>query len=284
MMDKVAIVGAGQMGRGIAQVVLEAGHQVLLIDIQQSSLDQAELDIPHYIAKSVGKGLISAELAQLTQGRLTTTTDYADLSSADLIIETVDENLSLKKEVFAKISAHKNPKTIIASNTSSLSLTKLASFSDTPENVIGLHFMNPAPLMPLIEIIRGLQTSEETFTETCAWVKSFGKTMVVSLDRPGFIINRLLFPMINEAIFLLQERVASVEEIDKAIRLGIHHRMGPFQIADLVGLDVCLAIMKTLHRELGEDKYRPCPLLQEYVDAGWLGRKTNRGFYDYTSS
>lgn len=284
MKNNIAIIGAGQMGRGIAQVALVANCRVLLIDIHKSSLEKAQQDIPHNIQKTVEKGFISAELSQSIQDRLTTAVDYSGLSSADLIIETVDENITIKKEVFSNIATHKKPETIIASNTSSLSLTKLASFTPTPEKVIGLHFMNPVPLMPLVEIIRGFRTTEETFNEAATWVKSLGKTIVVSKDSPGFILNRLLFLMINEAIFLFQEGVASVEEIDKTMCLGAHHRMGPFQVADLVGLDICLTIMDTLHHEFGDDKYRPCPLLKRYVDAGWLGRKAQRGFYLYSSS
>lgn len=254
----IAIIGAGQMGRGIARVALEAGCSIILIDSQQQQLDKAK-----------------------THEKLSCTTDLSRVSPSDLIIEAVGENLSLKEEIFTTLSRYKKPSTILASNTSSLSITKLASFTASPAQVIGIHFMNPAHVIPLVEVIRGAQTDELTFTQTCAWVKQLGKTVVVSQDHPGFIVNRLLIPMINEAIFLLQDSVAVAEDIDMAMRLINGSPMGPLQVADLIGLDTCLAIMQVLQDELGAEKYRPAPLLERYVAAGWLGRKTGRGFYTY---
>jgi 3-hydroxybutyryl-CoA dehydrogenase len=257
------------MGCGIAQVALQAGYRVILIDSQPQQLDKAQAVIHQRAADK--------------EQQLSCTTELARVATADLIIETVSEDLAVKREIFSGLSQHKKAKAILASNTSSLSITKLASFTAHPQQVIGIHFMNPAPVIPLVEIIRGLQTDEATFTQSCQWVKQLGKTIVVSQDQPGFIVNRLLIPMINEAIFLLHEGVALPQEIDTAMREVTGNSMGPLQIADLIGLDTCLGIMQVLQKELGADKYRPCPLLQQYVDAGWLGRKIGRGFYTYTN-
>lgn len=253
----IAIVGAGQMGRGIARAALQAGFPVVLVDSQQQQLDKAK-----------------------AHEKLVCTTDLSQVNTVDLIIEAVGEDLTLKQEIFTALSRSKKPSAMLASNTSSLSITKLASFTTTPEQVIGIHFMNPAHVIPLVEIIRGSQTDELTFAQSCTWVKQLGKTIVISPDQPGFIVNRLLIPMINEAIFLLQEGVIA-EDIDTAMRLVNGNPMGPLQIADLIGLDTCLAIMQVLQNELGAEKYRPCPLLERYVNEGRLGHKTGRGFYTY---
>lgn len=277
-MDKVVVLGAGQMGSGIAHVAAVAGYQVTMVDINQDQLDKACQDIERNLDRQVIKGIVTIDQKDQTLKRLSVSTTIPD---ADLLIEAVSEDLSLKKKLLAQACQVLSPKAIIASNTSSISLTQLAASTNRPDRVIGIHFMNPVPVMKLVEVIRSLTTSDETFHQAQDFINRLGKTMVVSQDIPGFIVNRILMPMINEAIFTLYEGIATAEDIDVAMKLGTNHPMGPLALADLIGLDTCLSIMRVLHDGLGDSKYRPCPLLVNYVAAGWLGRKTGRGFYLY---
>ncbi|MGB9662234.1 MAG: 3-hydroxybutyryl-CoA dehydrogenase [Moorellaceae bacterium] len=280
-MHTVMVLGAGTMGAGIAQVFAQAGYQVFLRDIEPHLVEKGLISIDNNLARLVEKGKLSDAQKQEVLERVKGIVELDKAKNVDLVIEAVVENMEVKKKVFEELDALLPPYTIFASNTSGLSITALAAATKRPEKVIGMHFFNPAPVMQLVEVIRGIATSEETYQVICDLVKKLGKAPVTVNEAPGFVVNRLLIPMINEAVYLLMEGVATASEIDTAMKLGANHPMGPLALADLIGLDVCLAIMETLHKEFGEDKYRPCPLLKKMVRAGYLGRKTRRGFYQY---
>jgi 3-hydroxybutyryl-CoA dehydrogenase len=277
----VGIVGAGQMGNGIAHVFALAGYDVLLSDISQASLDKAIATVDRNIERQVSRGKVSAEDKAMAMGRIKTTLALADLGRSDLIIEAATERETVKQAIFEDLLPHLKPSTILTSNTSSISITRLASRTDRPEKFMGFHFMNPVPVMQLVELIRGIATDQETWETLHEVVRKLGKTAASAEDFPAFIVNRILMPMINEAVYTLYEGVGSVKSIDESLKLGANHPMGPLELADFIGLDTCLAIMNVLHDGLADTKYRPCPLLTKYVEAGWLGRKTQRGFYDY---
>ena len=279
----VGIVGAGQMGAGIAQVFAEAGYQVTLNDIGQEQLDRAMETIASSYGRHVEKGQMTAPERDAALARIAPTLELTGLGPLDLIVESATEDEAVKHKIFAALAPHLGEHTILTSNTSSISITRLASATDRPERFMGFHFMNPVPVIELVELIRGIATNDETFRTMKEVVAKLGKTATNSEDFPAFIVNRILLPMINEAIYTLYEGVGSVQGIDTAMKLGTRHPMGPLELADFIGLDVCLAIMNMLHEGLADTKYRPCPLLVKYVEAGWLGRKTNRGFYDYRS-
>ena len=280
---KVGVIGAGQMGNGIAQVCALAGLDVLMNDVSQDRLNAGLATVDGAMARDVAKGLLSEADRKAAMARITTTVSFEDLVDCDLVMEAASENEEVKRKIFTRLSPYLKSDALIATNTSSISITRLASVTDRPERFIGIHFMNPVPRMQLVELIRGIATEDETFESAKTFVARLGKTTTVSEDFPAFIVNRILLPMINEAIYTLYEGVGSVEAIDTAMRLGANHPMGPLQLADFIGLDTCLAIMQALHEGLADSKYRPCPLLVKYVEAGWLGRKTRRGFYDYRS-
>lgn len=278
---KVAVVGGGTMGNGIAHVFAQGGHEVALIDLDEARLAAARRTIGANLERQAKKGVVTTAEAEATLARIETATSLEAASSAQLAVEAVSEDLGLKARIFAELDRVAPPEAILASNTSSISITALAGTTRRPEQVIGMHFMNPVPVMKLVEVIRGLQTSDQTTTTITALAERLGKTPVEANDFPGFVSNRVLMPMINEAVFCLMEGVAEAEAIDTVMKLGMNHPMGPLTLADLIGLDTCLAIMEVLQRDLGDDKYRPCPLLRNYVAAGWLGRKSGRGFYSY---
>ncbi len=279
--ERVGIVGAGQMGNGIAHVFALAGYDVLMTDISQDALTSAIALIDRNLDRQVSRDLITPDAKADAAARIGTTTTLTDLGQTDLIIEAATERETIKTAIFEDLVPHLKPNTILTSNTSSISITRLASRTDRPEKFMGFHFMNPVPIMQLVELIRGIATDEETFKACHAVVERLGKTSATAEDFPAFIVNRILMPMINEAIYTLYEGVGSVQSIDTSLKLGANHPMGPLELADFIGLDTCLAIMNVLHDGLADTKYRPCPLLTKYVEAGWLGRKSQRGFYDY---
>ena len=279
--ERVGIVGAGQMGNGIAHVFALAGYEVLLNDINADALDAAVALIDRNLERQVGTGQVEAAAKADAMARIGTTQRLIDLGQTDLVIEAATERETIKQAIFEDLVPHLKPDTILTSNTSSISITRLASRTDRPEKFMGFHFMNPVPIMQLVELIRGIATDEPTFKACQEVVAKLGKTSTASEDFPAFIVNRILMPMINEAIYTLYEGVGSVQSIDTSLKLGANHPMGPLELADFIGLDTCLAIMNVLHDGLADTKYRPCPLLTKYVEAGWLGRKTQRGFYDY---
>ena len=278
---RVGVIGAGQMGNGIAQVFASKGVHVVMIDINDEALKKGMGTIQKSLSKLVEKGKLEAPMMGAALNLITPTTDYGVLKDRQLIIEAATENLDLKRKIFEQIVANAADEAILATNTSSISITTLAAGTKNPAKFIGMHFMNPVPLMQLVEVIRGLDTDEETYNTIMELAQTLGKTPVACNDFPGFVSNRILLPMINEAVYALMEGVADAQSIDQIIKLGMNHPMGPLSLADLIGLDTCLAIMEVLHNGLGDSKYRPAPLLRRYVDAGWLGKKTGRGFYKY---
>ena len=277
----VGVVGAGQMGSGIAHVFALAGFDILMTDISADGLAKAIAMIDRNIERQVSRGKVTAEAKTKALAHIKTTMTLADLGQCDLIIEAATERETVKQAIFEDLQPHLKPGTILTSNTSSISITRLASRTDRPEKFMGFHFMNPVPVMQLVELIRGIATDKDTFDSCLAVVERLGKTASSSEDFPAFIVNRILMPMINEAVYTLYEGVGSVKSIDESMKLGANHPMGPLELADFIGLDTCLSIMNVLHEGLADTKYRPCPLLTKYVEAGWLGRKSQRGFYDY---
>jgi 3-hydroxybutyryl-CoA dehydrogenase len=277
----VGIVGAGQMGNGIAQVVSLAGYDVALNDVSQEKVETALATINGHLARLISRGKLTESEREQALGRIRYAASLEDFAETDLVIEAATEDEDVKRKIFQSLCPFLKPEAMLATNTSSISITRLAASTDRPERFIGMHFMNPVPLMDLVEMIRGIATEESTFAVAREFVASLGKTVAVSEDFPAFMVNRVLLPMINEAIYTLYEGVGTVEAIDTALRLGANHPMGPLQLADFIGLDTCLSVMQVLYEGLADSKYRPCPLLVKYVEAGWLGQKTQRGFYDY---
>jgi len=280
---KIGVIGAGQMGKGIAHVCALAGYDVALNDISQDRIDAGLADVAAQMRRAVERGQLDAAAVEPALARISAAPKIADFADCDIVIEAATEVEDVKRQILTKLAEVVKPDAIISSNTSSISITRLASVTGRPERFIGIHFMNPVPRMQLVELIRGIATDDVTFDETKAFVAKLGKTISVSEDFPAFIVNRILLPMINEAIYTLYEGVGSVDAIDTAMKLGANHPMGPLQLADFIGLDTCLSVMQVLHEGLADSKYRPCPLLVKYVEAGWLGKKTQRGFYDYRS-
>ncbi|MFC6488215.1 3-hydroxybutyryl-CoA dehydrogenase [Nitratireductor sp. GCM10026969] len=279
--ETVGIVGAGQMGSGIAHVAALAGYHVKLYDISSERIEAGIATISGNMARQVSSGKLEDRTRQQALGKITPAKVLEDLADADLVIEAATEDETIKRKIFAQLCPILNPEALLATNTSSISITRLASQTDRAERFIGIHFMNPVPVMKLVELVRGIATEDVTFETARGFVESLDKTITVAEDFPAFIVNRILLPMINEAIYTLYEGVGSVEAIDTAMKLGANHPMGPLQLADFIGLDTCLSIMQVLYEGLADSKYRPCPLLVKYVEAGWLGRKSGRGFYDY---
>jgi 3-hydroxybutyryl-CoA dehydrogenase len=278
---KVGVIGCGQMGNGIAHVVALAGHDVVMNDISNEKIEAGLATITGNLARQVLKGVIDDPARQAALARISGGIDQDILADCDLVVEAATENEDVKKKIYGGVCKVLKPGAILATNTSSISITRLASATDRPERFIGIHFMNPVPVMQLVEVIRGIATDDETYQSSKTFVTALGKTVTLSEDFPAFIVNRILLPMINEAVYTLYEGVGTVDAIDTAMRLGANHPMGPLQLADFIGLDTCLSVMQVLHEGLSDSKYRPCPLLVKYVEAGWLGRKTKRGFYDY---
>ena len=281
MNEQIAVVGAGQMGSGIAHVAALSGFPVTMIDVAETALEKGRTTIAGNMERQVKKGAIDAAARDAAMSRITTATALDASAGAAVVIEAATEREDLKYRIFADLDRFATPGSILATNTSSISITSIAARTKRPDAVIGMHFMNPVPVMQLVEVIRGLATSDETTSRVLALAKAMGKTPVEVNDAPGFVANRVLMPMINEAVYCLMEGVGTAEAIDTVMKLGMNHPMGPLALADLIGLDTCLAIMEVLHAGIGDDKYRPCPLLRKYVDAGWLGRKAGRGFYTY---
>jgi 3-hydroxybutyryl-CoA dehydrogenase len=280
-LHRIGIIGAGQMGGGIAHVCSLAGIDVVVTDINEEALQRGREAIEHNLSRQIARGTIREEDKNAALARIQMGLDYALFADCEMVIEAATEKEEIKREIFKKLTPHLKPDALIATNTSSISITRLASATDRPGKFIGMHFMNPVPAMSLVELIRGIATDEETFAATRELAVRLGKTPVAAEDFPAFIVNRILLPMINEAVYTLYEGVGSVEAIDTAMKLGANHPMGPLELADFIGLDTCLSVMQVLYEGLADSKYRPCPLLVKYVEAGWLGRKASRGFYDY---
>ena len=281
VIKKIGVIGAGQMGSGIAHVIALGRYDVVINDIRKEAVDKASATIEKNMGRQVAKGLVKEADMKSALTRIAFAPSIESLSDCDMVIEAATEDEAIKRKIFQGLCPILKPSALLATNTSSISITRLASTTDRPEHFIGMHFMNPVPLMELVELIRGIATEDDVFAVARTFVESLGKVTAVSEDFPAFIVNRILLPMINEAVYTLYEGVGTVEGIDKAMRLGAHHPMGPLELADFIGLDTCLSVMQVLYEGLSDSKYRPCPLLVKYVEAGWLGRKTNRGFYDY---
>ncbi|KAB2937569.1 MAG: 3-hydroxybutyryl-CoA dehydrogenase [Hyphomicrobium sp.] len=281
VIKKVGVIGAGQMGTGIAHVIALGGYSVALNDLKKEKVDESVHTIERFMRRQAEKGLIAEDEVKPALKRISYAPTFDAFSDCDLVIEAATEDEGIKRKIFTEICPKLKDRALLATNTSSISITRLAATTDRPEHFIGMHFMNPVPLMELVELIRGIATDDDMFAVTRKFVESLNKTVAVSEDFPAFIVNRILLPMINEAVYTLYEGVGTVEAIDKAMRLGAHHPMGPLELADFIGLDTCLSVMQVLYEGLSDSKYRPCPLLVKYVEAGWLGRKTQRGFYDY---
>jgi 3-hydroxybutyryl-CoA dehydrogenase len=281
VIKKIGVIGAGQMGTGIAHVIALGGYTVALNDLKKEKVDESVHTIEKFLKRQAEKGLITEDDVKPALKRISYAPNFESFADCDLVIEAATEDESIKRKIFTEVCPHLKERALLATNTSSISITRLASTTDRPEHFIGMHFMNPVPLMELVELIRGIATDDDMFAVTRKFVESLNKKVAVSEDFPAFIVNRILLPMINEAVYTLYEGVGTVEAIDKAMKLGAHHPMGPLELADFIGLDTCLSVMQVLYEGLSDSKYRPCPLLVKYVEAGWLGRKTQRGFYDY---